>query len=232
MNLQFNNFDPGNYKMPNNLEIMIRKSGMLRKEVAERMGIRPETVSRHVSGALQFSIKQASEYAVILECNAQDILFSQNAVPLFGELNDSYVKMCDPSEGEISYHVPFPVDNNRRFVIANHTAQSKKWANGRMYMFSNECILKQNVDDTSFMRLSIFKIAKDNKVRFGVIYPQPGGTFNVGLNTDSHNPTEQNNPSDATVFADVQNNLTLSWATPVLSCIMQPDLLGIILKTH
>ena len=60
MNLQFNNFDPGNYKMPNNLEIMIRKSGMLRKEVAERMGIRPETVSRHVSGALQFSIKQAN----------------------------------------------------------------------------------------------------------------------------------------------------------------------------
>ena len=67
MNLQFNNFDPGNYKMPNNLEIMIRKSGMLRKEVAERMGIRPETVSRHVSGALQFSIKQATEYVGILE---------------------------------------------------------------------------------------------------------------------------------------------------------------------
>lgn len=232
MNLHLDNFDVGNIKMPNNLEMMIRKSGMMRKEVAERKGCRPETVSRHVSGALNFTLKDAKEYAVILGCNPQDIMFAQNAVPLFGRLDENNIIICDPSEGEISYHVPFPVDNNRRFVIANHTAQSKKWANGRMYMFSNECILKQNVDDTSFMRLSIFKIAKDNKVRFGVIYPQPGGTFNVGLNTDSHNPTEQNNPSDATVFADVQNNLTLSWATPVLSCIMQPDLLGIILKTH
>jgi hypothetical protein len=230
MNLQFNSFDSGDYKMPNNLELMIRKSGMLRKEVAERMGIRPETVSRHVSGALQFSIKQATEYAGILECNAQDILFSQNAVPLFGELNNTHVKVYDPSEGEISYHVPFPVDKYRRFVIAKHEDESKKWANGRMYTFSNECILKQTVDESSFMRLCIFKIDQVKQIRFGVIYPQPGGTYSVG-NFDTHSDTAQG------VVSGFDNNernsgLTLSWCTPILSCVMQPDLLGIILKTH
>ena len=230
MNLHLDNIDVGNIKMPNNLEMMIRKSGMMRKEVAERKGCRPETVSRHVSGALNFTLKDANEYAVILGCNPQDIMFAQNAVPLFGELNGSYVKMCDPSEGEISYHVPFPVDDNRRFVIANHAAESKKWANGRMYMFSNECILKQIVDDSSFMRLCIFKIDQVKQIRFGVIYPQPGGTFAVG-NSDSHNNTSQGVVPGFDNF-DQNSNLNLSWCTPVLSCIMQPDLLGIILKTH
>ena len=70
-------------KMPNNLDVMIRRAGMLNKDVAERKGIRPETVSRHISGALQFTLKDAEEYAVILGCSPQDILFAQNAVPLF-----------------------------------------------------------------------------------------------------------------------------------------------------
>ena len=75
MNLHLDNFDVGNIKMPNNLEMMIRKSGMMRKEVAERKGCRPETVSRHVSGALNFTLKDAKEYAVILGCNPQDIMW-------------------------------------------------------------------------------------------------------------------------------------------------------------
>ena len=156
-------FNSGQIKMPNNLELMIRKSGMIKKEVAERMGIRPETVSRHATGALQFSVAQATEYAMILGCLAQDILFAQNAVAMFGTLDDSYVTICDPSEGEISYYVPFPVTENRRFIISEHTDQAKKWANGRMYMFENNCILSQKVDDTSFMRLCILKIYNEKK---------------------------------------------------------------------
>jgi len=218
--------------MPNNLELMIRKSGMLRKEVAERMGIRPETVSRHVSGALQFSIKQATEYAMILECKAQDILFSQNSVPLFGTLDEGHVTMIDPSEGEVSYHVPFPISENSRFIIANHTAQNKKWANGRMYMFSNKCILKQFVDDTSFMKLCVLKIANDNQIRFAVVFPEPGGTFSLGFDVDSHSNSDGSGVPQSLIKSDIQKGLSLNWCTPILSCIMQPELLGIVVKSH
>ena len=231
MNIQLKTQDlnNGQIQMPNNLELMIRKSGMIKKDVAERMGIRPETVSRHASGALQFSIKQASEYAMILECQAQDILFAQNAVAMFGTLDDSYVTAHDPSEGELSYYVPFPVTENRRFVISKHSDQAKKWANGRMYMFENNCILAQKVDDTSFMRLCILKIKNDRKIRLGVVYPEPGGTFSVGVNVDTHTSTTGSN---SLIHSDVKTGLNLSWSTPILTCIMQPELIGIVRKTH
>jgi len=219
----------GQIQMPNNLELMIQKSGMIKKDVAERMGIRPETVSRHASGALQFSIKQASEYAIILECQPQDIMFAQNAVAMFGTLNESYVKARDPSDGEISYHVPFPVTEHRRFIISEHTDPAKKWANGRMYMFENNCILAQRVDETSFMRLCILKIKKDRKIRLGVVYPESGGTFSIGVNIDTHTSTTGSN---SLIHSVVQTGLSLSWSTPILTCIMQPELLGIIRKTH
>ena len=86
--LKTNDVSLGTIKMPNNLDFMIRRSGLLRKEIAERKGIRPETVSRHISGALNFSLKDAEQYAAILDCSAQDILFAQNAVPLFGKLDE------------------------------------------------------------------------------------------------------------------------------------------------
>tara|TARA_R100001377_G_scaffold12886_1_gene6468 strand:- start:304 stop:999 length:696 start_codon:yes stop_codon:yes gene_type:complete len=231
MNLKLSRpeFNSGQIKMPNNLELMIRKSGMIKKEVAERMGVRPETVSRHATGALQFSVAQATEYAMILGCLAQDILFAQNAVAMFGTLDDSYVTICDPSEGEISYYVPFPVTENRRFIISEHTDQAKKWANGRMYMFENNCILSQKVDDTSFMRLCILKIVNEKKIRLGVVYPEPGGTFSVGVNVDSHTSTTGAN---SLLHTQVQNGLKLSWSTPILSCMMQPELLGVVRKSH
>ena len=227
--LKTNDVSLGTIKMPNNLDFMIRKSGLLRKEIAERKGIRPETVSRHISGALNFSLKDAEQYAAILDCTAQDILFAQNAVPLFGKLDESHVTVSDPTEGEIAYHVTFPVDENRRFVIANHKAQKKKWANGRLYLFDNKPILAQSVDDSCFMRLCILKIANDKQIRFGVVYPEPGGTFSIGFNSDSHSSTEQSNVPNV-AHSEIQSGLTLNWCTPILSCIMQPDLLGIVLK--
>ena len=230
MNLHLNRVElnVGTFKMPNNLELMIRKSGMLRKDVATQMSIRPETVSRHCSGALAFSIDQAKLYSAILGCTPQDILFSQNAVPLFGTLNNDFVKVCDISDGEKSYHVPFPASDDMRFVIADHQAQEKKWANGRMYMFSYKSVLEQKVDDTSFMRLCIFKIANDNNIRFSVVYPEPGGTFSIGFNKESHADSD----GKSIGHSEVQNHLNLVWCTPILNCLMQPDLLGVVLKTH
>tara|TARA_R110001592_G_scaffold237768_1_gene497002 strand:+ start:443 stop:1150 length:708 start_codon:yes stop_codon:yes gene_type:complete len=234
MNLGIKRIEPekGAFKMPNNLELMITKSGMLRKDVAERMGIRPETVSRHLSGGLQFSISQAEQYAMILQCNPQDILFAQKAVPLFGTLDADIVTAVDPSEAEISYYVDYPVDEHRRFVISKHTASNKQWANGRLYSFSGQFIKKQKVDDNSFMRLCIFKVKKDRKIRFGVIYPEPGGTYAVGLNSDSHTESEQGGVLTNAAHKQIARGLELSWCTPILSCVMQPDLLGVVLKEH
>jgi len=96
-------------------------------------------------------------------------------------------------------------------------------------MFENNCILAQKVDDTSFMRLCILKIKNDRKIRLGVVYPEPGGTFSVGVNVDTHTSTTGSN---SLIHSDVKTGLNLSWSTPILTCIMQPELIGIVLKTH
>ena len=217
-------------KMPNNLDVMIRRSGMLNKDVAERKGIRPETVSRHISGALQFTLKDAEEYAVILGCSPQDILFAQSAVPLFGYLDGNQVMVCDPTEAPRAFYVPFISDPRRRFVMSDHTAQNKRWANGRMYSFINSCIEKQVVDEHCFMRLSIVKIKGDKQVRFGVVYPEPGGTFSIGFNSDSHTDSDQGGAPPTLIHTEIQKELNLAWATPIISCILQPDLIGVVEK--
>jgi len=76
------------------------------------------------------------------------------------------------------------------------------------------------------MRLSIMKIKGEDLVRFGVCYPEPGGTFSVGFNSDTHTTTDQGKSRTLTEN-DIRRGLQLVWATPILSCIFQPDLLDI-----
>jgi len=219
-------------KMPNNLDTMIRRSGLLNKEVAERKGIRPETVSRHISGALQFTLKDAEEYAVILDCNPQDVLFPQKANKVFGYLDSCVVTVASNADKREAYFMPYLADN-RMIVVAKHSAPDKKWANGRMYLFDPECIKRQSVDDNCFMKLSILKIKGHDNVRFAVTYPEPGGTFTINFNSDTHVNTAQIPPAkktDEKGWPMMMKNVDLVWATPILGCIFQPELVGVVKK--
>jgi len=217
--------------MPNNLDAMIRRSGLLNKEVAERKGIRPETVSRHISGALQFTLKDAEEYAMILGCTAQDVLFVQQPTYVFGYLDNSVVNVITPAEKQEAYFLPFPTTETRKIIISRHTEQSKKWANDRMYMFDSAPINKGEVDTNAYMALSIYLVAGQTKPHFGVIYPEPGSTFTVTSNSDSH--TQQDQSVITGVAGEPVNKTTglnLKWACPIVSCILRSDLLNVVEK--
>ena len=218
-----------NIKMPNNLDTMIRRSGLLNKEVAERKGIRPETVSRHISGALQFTIKDAEEYAIILDCSPQDILFAQQACPLFGYLNDAIVTPITAAEKQSAYFLPYPITETNRIIISRHTNNNKKWSNGRMYMFDCSAINKQEVQQTSYMSLSLVLVENQNLPEFAVVYPEPGGTHALSFNVDTHNTTDQSLTTTMD-YSKIRTNLKLVWATPILSSHFQPELTGIVEK--
>ena len=53
--------------MPNNLNEMIIRSGLTRKQVAEEFGNTPETVSRHSHGKIQLTLVDAERYASIVQ---------------------------------------------------------------------------------------------------------------------------------------------------------------------
>ncbi len=216
-------------KMANNLENMIRRSGLLNKEVAERKGIRPETVSRHISGALQFTLKDAEEYAMILDCSPQQVMFAQHAIPLFGSLNDEIVTVRPNTKKQKAYYVAWPVEESRRLIVAKHTNPNKSWANGRFYSFDKTCIDKVIVDPKCFMTVSLVLIKGEENPQFAVVYPEPGGTFSLAFNSDTHSTTDQSRVS-LLEPDNKRSGLDLVWGTPILSCWFQPELLGIVKK--
>jgi len=230
MNLQLNQaYKESVIQMPNNLDNMIRRSGMLRKDVAKQMNIRPETVSRHCGGTLAISVDQAKHYGIILSCTAQEVLFAQVAAPLFGTLNDEIVTVRSTTKKQKAYYLPFPVTPSRRLILSKHTNPNKAWANGRFYSFNCDAIDKGEVEKSCFLTLSIVMVKDAKSPQFAVVYPEPGGTFSLAFNTDTHSTTDQSrvqllDPSNK------RSGLTLYWGTPILSCWFQADLLGIVEK--
>jgi len=72
-----------------NLKALARRAGLSGVQIAEQMGLRPETVSRHLNGKQNISIEDAMRYAKILGCTAEEILFQRSMCPIIGELAPS-----------------------------------------------------------------------------------------------------------------------------------------------
>ena len=85
--------------MANNLKYFIKLAGMTNAEVAAAKGIAPESVSRHISGRSQMSIRDAIDYANILQCQPEQLLFEQAPVPVIGEIVDgAFARLYDAEE--------------------------------------------------------------------------------------------------------------------------------------
>ncbi len=70
--------------MPNNLDAVIRASGMNKKQLAKAAGIMPETLSRHIHGKVQMTLENAEKYAEILGVSVQKVMFVNPATPIIG----------------------------------------------------------------------------------------------------------------------------------------------------
>ena len=71
--------------MPNNLFDIIHQSDYTNKEIAKLRGVSPETLSRHIHGHINMSIRDVEKYAEILKVRPQDILFKDDPIPIIGE---------------------------------------------------------------------------------------------------------------------------------------------------
>ena len=76
--------------MANNLKHYIRLSGKTQIQVAKEKGCVPESISRHISGRSQFSVQDAIEYAAILNCTPEQLLFERKPMPILGEMKTGW----------------------------------------------------------------------------------------------------------------------------------------------
>ena len=70
--------------MPNNLDAVIRNSGMTKKQVAKAAGVMPETLSRHIHGHVQMTLENAEKYAEILNVDVAKVMFQNPPLPMIG----------------------------------------------------------------------------------------------------------------------------------------------------
>ena len=210
--------------MANNLEVMIAKAGMTKREVANLKGITPETLSRHVHGKIQMTLQDAEQYGKILDCLPQDVLFATKPIPIMGYV---HITMDNVFQREIAagkrmgkiYANGSKTDRCAAVVYSADEGYAGRWYHYRnaIALVQRDPIEKQHVSSDAIMNES-FVLAenppddKDNvahsKLFSGIVYPEPGGTYTV-----------HTLPNDK-----VRKGLRLVWATPILSITFRPDL--------
>jgi len=213
--------------MSNNLSVMIARSGLPKQDVAASIGVAPETVSRHMSGNIQINLKLAEEYAKVLNCMPQDILFATKPLKIIIHSHihaDGEVSLV--LAGQICPRLKGPAKSGK--IYMNHMLQDKlsavictmdKGYTGRHEEYRNavnviksEPVKLNYIDESCEKRPCYFLVHEEEKsaptVGYGILYPEPGELFTV---VDTNN-------------GNIRRNLKLIWATPHISTVFRPDL--------
>ena len=81
----------------NNLKKIIKQKGTTLREVADTLGVRPETVSRHCTGYNRMTIEDATRYAEHLGVSPEAIYVEQIPLDIIGHLQEVNVVQMYPS---------------------------------------------------------------------------------------------------------------------------------------
>ena len=217
--------------MANNLENCIRKAGKAKKEVAAAKGVTPETLSRHMHGRIQMTMLDAEEYARILGCAVQEILYQQEPIPVIGEaiLLEKRIERVwhNPQKYEV-YAKDQYIQDRACFLWKCAVDGKSFWYDwdGAIQFVKHSPIVDKTISKDCFQKICVVKTKEpigcpqcDDGSRCsifgGVLYPQPGNLYTI------HNGKTN----------DTLKDLELEWATPTLSTVFRPDLLGIHIKT-
>lgn len=197
----------------NNLKQLIRLAGLSHAEVAEKKGIAPESLSRHISGRSQFSIQDAEDYAEILDIDPSQLLFPNPKMKIYGKSIDSnVVVMNDASDPEEWISTPFRHPPHVGAILDKRETFNS-FMDGAMLMVDVRPIQKQNIPQSAFGKNSIVK-TNDGKILQRAIFPSYDGKFTL-----------------VSLSGAVTSNVNLKFACPVLMRVERPELLGFEIKS-
>ena len=202
------------FQMGNNLKYFIKLAGMTNAQVAAAKGIAPESVSRHCSGRSQMSIRDALDYAAILECPPEALLFEKPPLVVSGKMtNGQMVELYDESERfEVSVSATFGPGTR---LIERTWDDNNSASYDGMYTVLDARPMKTNtVPQASYGKPCIvsFEHGKSGKTEFGyyIVFPMPGSLFTL----------------QAVYGQKLHQSVSLNWACGALASIQRPDLLG------
>ena len=210
-------------RMSNNLNAMIVRSGLSKKDVGALVGHTPETVSRHISGNIKMSLDHAEDYARVLNCSPYDIMFEAQPMPIVGWCHIDGEGKIDRNVGKKNYghvysHTYRPAETG---II--HWSMDDEYDGIWGYLKNGlESVLldpiKNNYVHNDAKGFECYALTsepyefgcsgKKTRLAAGILYPEPGGVYTI------HNGDRN----------ETLRGQKLVWATPVLSLILRPDL--------
>jgi len=195
-----------------NIKKYMKEAGLQSKEVADRMGVRAETISRWVSGTNNPGLEQAEELADILGVSISDILFKQKGMLIAGT-RDFHGNVTFYNAMEKQRFMPIlgmDVPEHRFCLeLETHREEDKHSYD----TFSNVHITNKVVSSSCYTMRSLVKITHGpqefiNKIIQGVVFPvvtkdNPKGKLSYNI----QRPETKN----------VITNVYLEWGTPLIS---------------
>jgi hypothetical protein len=191
--------------MPNNLNKMIEKSGLQKKVVAERKGVTPETLSRHIHERVPMTIQDAREYADILGCAAYEIIFETQGTPIIGHSHiyedgkisrNLYLDLEKESDDSNSLkkldwayshtHLSYKSAIMRWSMDAKYTGPWAYYGKAHDYVMLDP-ILNKYVHEECFGKQAYcylknpYPCPHEGEVHLvaGMLYPEPGGVYQI-----------------------------------------------------
>jgi len=222
--------------MPNNLDAMIARSGMSKKEVAALKGITPETLSRQVHGKIQMTLADAERYSKILDCSPQDVLFALPPVPIIGYAKivrcEETDETCPPGGVRVDHEIcagkkrgkvylQTYMQTNTAAVIwsaePGYSGLWEEWKNAVEYIerepIEQSFVSEASIQHEAYVLLEepIVEGGVETRLTNGIVYPEPGGLYTIHNNNTGMQLRGQK----------------LVWASASLSVSFRPKLRGV-----
>ena len=222
-----NNYNEALVGMDNNLAVCIEKSGMTNNEVAAAKGVTPETLRRHKNGKIQMSLRDAQDYARIIDVSVHKILFKSEPIPVIGEclIKEKHITKRLHDSPKFKIYTEGNYNQDRCALLwkaeKKYSGMWYDW-DGAIQFLRYSPIVDKFVSPECFQKISVVKTKEPIdclemqgepccSIFTGVLYPQPGGLYTI------HNGKTGMR----------YNDNDLEWATPTLSTVFRPELTGV-----
>lgn len=222
---------------------MIKAAGLQKKVVAEMKGITPETLSRHIHGKIQLTLNDAKEYADILGCSPQQVMFKNEPIEIVvfniidangasSQVNP--MKDSDFPPGKVYLSDQYQ-ENIGAIIYIVHEEYQGPWMQYRdaIGIVLMDPIQTNTVSKDSIQQRSLVKI-QDGPVLFGYVYPEPRNRYSVynpwadsEINTQASFLENDADKLDQLNGKALVSGQKLQWATPIVSVVWRPDLKSI-----
>ncbi len=211
--------------MPNNLDAIIRASGMNKKQVAKAAGMTPEALSRHIHGHVNMTLENAERYAEILGVSVQKIMFVNPPTPIVGEAilqaDDIIVRnfLAKWTQGvQIRSYLGDDICAVKYTAEPGYKGYWYEYTDALCF-YLKKPILEHFVDKGCVQNPSLvmledeIKLPNQEPTRLiaGVVYPEPGNLYTIDSPKNGIN----------------LRGLKLVWGTPYISALFRPDLRGV-----